>query len=1055
MRKNTNLLLFPVVLLLLGLTIIPAAGNAQTDTLMKRISGVVRSAGNGALIPGVSVTVKGSTKGTVTDDKGRFSLLAQDGDTLVLTAIGFATLESPCKHRTLLALRLPEESKGMDEVIVVGYGNERKRNITGSISSISAEELSRSSALSFDNAIIGKAAGVNILSSSGVPGSATAITIRGLSTLNPDGNNPLIVIDGIPVYGSGRDLNTSSYRNSTTPAIGFGGTYTADNLQPKQEFENNPLSNLNPADIESIEILKDAYATSIYGSRGAAGVILVTTKKGSRGKPLFNVNYVAGTVQPIGKYKLLDGPQYNEIYTEYYRELGQSAAFNSPYNTNWQDEVTRTALSQQVNLSLAASGDKTRYYISGSYTDQPSYVINNGYKRYTGRVNLTYQPSPQVTAGISMSMTFTDNSSMNAQSIYRSALSKAPNLPIMDEQGNYAYGKGSNPYGNIDLNPVADAMLNTNQLQSTEGLGNIYLQYKPFSWLALRSEFGTQLSSSDAYTRRVKRPSGFGDDAVASNSQNRKILVNNTINFLKTLGGLHYVNAVAGQSYEQSVESNMGMGGYGFFSDDIRSISAAQNKYITASLKQKWALVSYFARLNYEYDNRYLAGITYRIDGSSRFGRNRRYVGFPSFSAGWRLSQENFLKDKSWINDLKLRASVGYSGNNNSTSYYGSQGQYRLNSNNLSYAGTPILQMLQPDNPNLKWERTQSIDVGMDATLMDSRITITFDYYRRRIKDMIMTSAIPLYQGWVSQPQNFGDMLNSGLELMVNATIISHKDFSWQANLNISRNANKVLKLNFSGEEVGLANDAFKYLKEGQPAGMFYLYTWGGVDPMSGDPIWDDGKGNASIVPPAARFAEVPDVNVYRKTYGTSLPDFYGGMGQTFTYKHWELTAFCSFSAGNNMINGSLASLLTYATEDANNLSTRILDHWLVPGHETDIPRLVNHSITVAPGSPNSGIRDYTSSRTISRFLEDASYLRLRTLSLMYTFTNAKLMRAGLGKIRSLQLFVRGTNLATLTGYTGVDPEVSAFGSSAIQSGYDELVMPQNKLYQFGINLGL
>jgi len=1031
------------------------AAHAQSDSIMKLVKGVVRSQKDGSLIPGVSVMVKGASSGTVSDNKGNFSITAKEGDTLILTAIGFLKLEAPCGKNLLLSLRMAEENKQMNEVLVIGYGNERKKNITGSISSISAEELSRSPALSFDNAIIGKAAGVNIMSSSGVPGSATAITIRGLSTLNPDGNNPLIVIDGIPVYGSGRALNNKNFNNSTIPAIGFGGVSVSDNLTPRQEFENNPLAALNPSDIESIEILKDAYATSIYGSRGAAGVILITTKKGSKGKMLFNVQYVTGAVQPIGKYSLLDGPEYNQVYTEYYHQLGQNAVFNSPYNTDWVDEVTRTAISQQADISMAGAGDKTEYYVSGSYTNQPSYVINNGYQRYTGRVNLSFRPSTSFTAGVNMSMSYVNNSSLNAALIYRNALLKTPNLPVKDNNGNYVYDKGSNPYGNMDLNPVADALLNTNSLESTEGLGNLFLQLKPFAPLTLRSELGTQFSTGDAYTRRVKRPSGFGDDAVASSSQNRKWVVNNTISFLKTIGGVHYINALAGQSYEQSNESTMGMGGYGFFSDAIRSISAARNKYITSSLKQKWALVSYFARLNYELDNKYLAGITYRIDGSSRFSRNRRYVGFPSFSLGWRLSEEKFFKEKSWIDDLKIRASIGFSGNNNSTSYYGSQGQYRINSNNVSYAGIPILQMLQPDNPNLKWERTRSVDIGLDGSLFDNRISITVDYYQRRIKDMIITSAIPLYQGWVAQPQNIGDMMNKGWELMVNAELMRRSQFSWSASFNISGNANRILRLNFAGTEVGLANEAYKYLKEGEPAGQFFLYTWAGVDPMTGDPLWDDGKGNGSTVPPASRFADVPDVNVFRRPYGTSLPDFFGGMGHTLSYRNWELNAFLSFSLGNKMINGSLASLLTYATEDANNLSTRILDYWLVPGHETEIPRLVNHSITASPTSGTSSIRDYTVSRTNSRFLEDASYLRLRTVSLKYNIKTAALEHLRLNKIRTFRVFIRATNLLTLTGYSGLDPEVNAFGSSAIQSGYDELIMPQNKLYQFGINLSL
>jgi TonB-linked SusC/RagA family outer membrane protein len=1030
------------------------AFSAEAQELMplREISGVVK-AEDSVAVNGASIKIKGSGKGTSTDNKGKFRLLVRPTDTVVVTAIGYAPVEAPCSA-VFMSLILKIEGKALNEV-VVGYGKEKRRNITGSISSVSGEELAKTPAISFDNALMGKAAGVQVIPSSGVPGSATAILIRGLSTLDPDGNQPLIVIDGLPVYGSGRGLNNKTFNASTTPAIGFGGTNVSDNITQSSQFENDPLASLNPADIESVEILKDAYATAIYGSRGSAGVILITTKKGSKGKPAFNVQYIAGTVQPIGKYALLNGPQYNDIYTEYYKELGLNSVFSSPYNTDWVDEVTRTALSQQVDLSMSGGADKIQYYLSGSYTDQPSYIINNNYKRYTGRINFTYQATKNFSAGVNMSLSYTDNTSMNAPAIYQNALIKAPNLPVKDDNGNYVYDKGSNPFGDMDVNPVADALLNTNRLESTEGLGNFFLQFKPVSWLTFRSEFGTEIDNGDAYTRRVKRPSGFGNDAVETTSGNQKIVINNTASLLKPIGSVHYINAVVGQSYEQSTENNIQIGGYNFFSDDIRSISGAGSKYILNANRQKWALVSYFARVNYEYDHKYLAGVTYRIDGSSRFSSNNRYIGFPSFSAGWRLSQESFMKNLKGVDDIKLRGSIGFSGNNSSTSYYGSQGQYTLNEDNLSYGGIQILQMVQPENPNLKWERTQSIDIGLDVTLWNNRFNLTADYYEKRIKDMILTSAIPLYQGWTSQPQNIGDMVNKGAELLVSGDIIRKKHFTWTASLNIATNSNKILKLNLSGEEAGLANDAYKYMKVGEPAAQFFLYDWRGVDANTGNPLWSDGKGNISTTPPASLFAQVPDVNVFRRTYGTSLPDFFGGMSHSLIYKGWELDAYISFSAGAKMINGSEASLLTYTTADANNLSTVILDHWLVPGHTTDVPRLVNSSVTSAPGTSTGSIYDYTASQTNSRFLENASYVRLRTVSLSYNLNERLLRNLTHSVLHSVRVFVRATNLYTLTGYTGLDPEVNAFGSSAIQSGYDELTMPQNKLFQFGINLGL
>lgn len=1053
--------LFPIlnrlwlcVLAGMGLSV---AAFAQTDTLpLTRVTGVVRSLRDGTPVAGASVKVKGTAKATMTNEKGSFFLLAGPADSLEITSVGFARIVCPCTKGALLNLMLPEDYQRQNEALVIGYGNERKRNITGSISSISAGDLEKSSATSFDNAIMGRAAGVQVLPSSGVPGSATGITIRGLSTLSSDGNQPLIVIDGVPVYGSGQSLNTSTFNNSTSPLIGFGGTNVSDNITPKQQFENNPLASMNPADIESIEILKDAYATAIYGSRGSAGVILITTKKGAKGKTLVNVRYTAGQLQPIGKYKLLDGPQYNSIYTDYYKALGQNTPFTSPYNTDWVKAVTRNAITQQADVSVAGGGDKTQFFVSGSYLDQPSYVIKNGYKRYTGRMNLSFQPSPVFSAGAGMSLSYTDNTALNASAIYRAAILKAPNLPITNADGTYAYDKGTNPHGATDVNPVADAMLNTNSLQTVEEFGNAFLQYKPLTWLSVRSELGVELSSGEAYTRRVKRPSGFGNDAVQSSTQNRKLVINNTLSFLRSLNGGHYINAVLGQSFEKSTETENSIGGYNFFSDNIRSIDAAGNKYILDALTQKWAMVSYFGRLNYEFRSRYLAGVTYRVDGSSKFGAGRRYVSFPSFSAGWRISREPFLEKYKWIDDIKIRGSLGFTGNNNSSSYYGSQGQYLLNSNNITYGTTPILQAQQPDNPNLKWERTRAIDLGLDVSLWNGRFSATFDYYRRRVSDMVLSSAIPLYQGWVSQPQNIGDMMNEGLELMVNATIVRKKHFSWMATFNVSTNRNKILRLTANAQEVGLANDAFKYMKVGASASQFFLYDWKGVDPMSGNPVWGDAKGGSSEIPPASRFQQVADVNVFRQTYGTSFPDFYGGMGHTLYYKSWQLDAFCSFSVGGKMINGSKATLLTYTTEDATNLDARILGHWLVPGHVTDIPKLVNRSVTVPNGSTTStSIYDYTTSRTNSRFLENAGYLRLRTLTLAYNVNTARLQQATHNSIRSLQVFVRGTNLFTLTGYSGLDPEVNAFGSSALQSGYDELTMPQNKLYQVGFNIGL
>ncbi len=1042
------------ILFIAGCQITSAQVSSDNSRRNIEVSGIVYSGDDNEPIPGASVIIRGTTIGISTGVDGKFSLNVNESDTLEFSFIGYKTKLFKVGSKRDFSIVLDPDIMRLNEVIVVGYGSQERRNLTGSVTSIKANEL-EALKVSFDNALIGKVAGLQINSSSGTPGSATSITIRGLSTLNDQANAPLIVIDGVPVYGTGKDLNNTDFSNSSSPLISFGETRVNNSLESKSEFERNPLSNLNPDDIESIEILKDAFATAIYGSRGATGVILVTTKKGKQGTPRINFRYETGLLKPIGTPDLLNGEQYNEIYTKYNELKGLNKPFTSPYNTNWLNEVLRTAVTHEANMSVSAGTDKSNYYISGSYLDNPSYIINNDFKRYTGRVNLNYRGSDHFSFGTNMSVNFTDNNALNAQKIYRQAILKAPNLPIVDDQGEYVYDKGSNPDGIEDSNPVAYANTNINYLQDTRTLGNVFFEYTPWEWLVLKSVFGIDLYNSRGYNRQASRPTLPGGEAIESLAQNRKLVLDNTASIRKRIGENHFINSVFGQSFETSTEQRTNISGTNFFHDFIQSIGAASATRVRSSLQQKWALVSYFFRVNYQYRDKYLAGVSYRIDGSSRFNKNERYVGFPSFSLGWKISEEGFMERFTKLDELKIRGSVGFAGVQGSGGYYGNQGQYVLNDNNSNYAGLPILEIKQPNNPNLGWEKTRSLNLGLDLSMFDSRFTLTYDFYHRKINNMLYSSAIPLYQGWSSQVQNIGAMENYGMELTISSLNISRSEFKWSSTFNISGNRNRVLKLNFEGGDIGFAEAGYKYLKEGEPAGQFFLYDWVSVDPMTGDPLWRDADGNISNVPPASKWRVVDDVNVNRKPYGTSMPDFYGGFGNIISFRNFEMNAFISFSQGGKMINGSRATLLTYSTKDANNLSTEILNYWKIPGMETTIPRLTNPSITKPYGvsSPSDAYYDYTTSRTITRFLEDASYIRLRTLVFTYTFD--KKITGRIKGLNSLRVYIKATNLFTLTKYSGIDPEVNAFGSSAIMSGYDELTMPQAKVIQFGINMGL
>ena len=433
-----------------------------------------------------------------------------------------------------------------------------------------------------------------------------------------------------------------------------------------------------------------------------------------------------------------------------------------------------------------------------------------------------------------------------------------------------------------------------------------------------------------------------------------------------------------------------------------------------------------------------MGGITYRIDGSSRFNRNHRYLSTPSFSLGWRMSNERFIKDNCpFINELKLRGSVGLSSKDGNNSYYGAQAVYVLNTQ-TTYGGNSYLQMSQPGNENLDWERTITYDAGLDLEMFDKRVKVTLDYYYKKTTNMLFSSDLPLYTGYQKENQNIADMMNDGFEFQLITTNINTRDFQWQTILNISRSRNKILKLNFEGNQLDQANSSFKYYAVGYPVAQWYLHEWVGVDPMTGDPLWRYKDGSVSNIPPAANYSTSQD---NKFVCGTATPDFYGSITNTLTYKGWELDFLFTFAYGSKMINSTRANLLSYTLETANNLSSEIMNMWQIPGQKTDIPRLNNSSII--------GSYDYTTAVTTTRFLEDNSYLRLKTLTLSYNVPSKYLKKTKFFK--QLRIFTTFTNVFTITGYSGLDPEISAFGSSALAAGYDNMTMPQSRAYQFGV----
>ncbi len=1031
------------------------------------IKGVVIDSKTGEPIPGANVYIKETMQGDVSNMDGEFTVRQiNKGQTVCISCIGCKDMHIIYDDQKFIKVELHEDVVALSEVITVGYGVQERRDMTGSVSKITSEEIA-GLAPSFDNALIGKVAGVNINLSSGAPGSATSITIRGLSSLNAD-SNPLIVIDGVPIYGTGKAVNNLDFGNGSTTGGTIGGNSVSNGYSQQPEFERNPLATINPDDIESIEILKDAYSTAIYGSRGAAGVILVTTKKGKKGKPQINIGHSVELSQPMATPDLLNAQEFSTIYTKFNKYINTPGNPQWPilHNTDWLNQVLQTGITQATRASVSGGTDNTSYYISFNRFDQQGYIINQDFIRNSVRTNFDFSPAEWINFGTNSSFTLIDNAALNSQSVYRDAIMMSPNLPIYNSDGSYFFhtpnGQGFN--NNINTmsnhlgNPVARAN-EDNYAKDTRVISNFYAELKPLPWLRFKSELGFDIYNTKSYNRNMATPQNTGGTGTAASNQNLKYVVNNVLTLRKATDN-HFFNAIIGQSFETSEESKMRITGTGFFDDSEISIQSATDKRVLEALTQKWAVVSYFTRLNYRFNNRYLAGFTYRVDGSSRFSKNERYRGFPSFSAGWIATKEQFMEGtKSWLSELKLRGSYGLTGLEGSFSgrYYGNQGIWvrdnrTVNGGTLNYNGVPLLFNDQPVNPNLEWETTTSLDLGVDASLFNGKLDITFDYFYKRTNNLLANDFVPLYMGFSSQQQNVGDMKTEGLELLINGTIWQNNDWMWTGSFNISHIKDKLLHLNEAGYQMasnqGLERKVFVV---GESLSQFYMYNWAGVNPTTGNPLWHYENGTTSEVPPQGIYDdETPLVN--RSSMGSSMPDFYGGLSNNLRYKNWDLNFAFSFSVGQKLYNGTQATLMTYTLPDANNLARDILNYWKIPGHQTDVPKLDNATTVYKDPDwgANSGLSGYDVSRLNNRFLEDASYLRLRNITLAYSFKNNWVKKLYMERIR---MYVQGTNLFTLTGYSGIDPEVSAYGSNAVLGGYDEITMPQSKSVKFGVDI--
>ena len=1003
------------LLLLIIVVLILPTGLVVAQT----VTGKVTSASEAGGLPGVSILVKGTTLGSITDMNGDYSINAPANSVLVFSFVGYETQEVPYAGEAVLNVLLVEKLTELDEIIVVGYSSMSKRDITGSIASIKAEKFKDISINGIDQALQGQVAGVQVTQSSGTPGGGISVRIRGVTSISA-GNRPLFIIDGIPVETGA--LSGRSYGGQT----------------------DNALSLINPGDIESMEVLKDASAKAVYGSRASNGVVLIKTKRGRSGAPKINFDIQRGIIQPVKKLELLNATQLLELQREAVSNAGENPdAFGlipgvtDAVNTDWQDEVLRTGILQQYQLSVTGGDDNTTYYISGSYRDEEGVQLNN---RFT-RLGLTMNLDQKLTERLSLGTNFTLSKAVNNRvkgdnfldGVYSGAVKSLPYFVPYDESG-FLIGPGSPMYAGFpNFNPVAQALLPRFDVMTVKLVGGISASYAFNADLTLKAQVSLDYNNitEDNYESSQTAIGGFlstvggqgyGIYAAGITSNVNSFL---TLNYSKKLAERHQLNAVLGTEVYQSFNTGGSVQGRLFPSDDFTYINSAGIVDAGGSLKSPPSgLVSFFGEAAYDFDDRFLAKVTVRADGSSNFGPNNKFGYFPAVSAGWRISQEKFFPTGGIVSDLKLRASFGLTGNERIGAF-----QYLATWGSATYNGGTGVSPNNVDNPDIKWESTREINVGVDGQFWDGRVQAVFDIYHNKTSELLLVRPYPTTTGFGGIVDNVGDMQNKGIEFSV-TTVNIDKELRWMTTVNLSKNLNEVLFLadsiplyrGYTAEGV----DGTNIIKEGEPLGSFWGLNFLGVDPATGDAIYQDRNLDGAIT------------NEDAMIIGNSQPKLYGGITNTLTYKGFDLSVFFQFSIGNKVLNLSKSTFVNMGADIENNQSVEALRRWQEPGDITDVPRY-------ELGSTLNNLHS-------NRLLEDGSYLRTKNLSLGYNFP-AKI--TNMLMLKQLRLYVTGTNLWTYTKYSGADPEVSTLDGSTSAQGIDFFTLPQVKTLSVGLNATL
>lgn len=965
------------------------------------VQGVVKDQ-TGETVIGASVMEKGTTNGTITGIDGDFSLNMSPNGTLVVSFVGYKTQEVQVKGQKQLQVVLSEDAEMLDEVVVIGYGTMKKSDLTGAVSSIGNKDIKDSPVSNLGQAIQGKISGVQIVDA-GKPGDNVSIKIRGLGSIN--NCDPLVVIDGVPT-----DLG---------------------------------LSSLNMADVERLDVLKDASATAIYGSRGANGVVMITTKRGTEGKGKLAVSANYSFQNATNVPSLLNAAQYAELSNDMMVNSGRNPnpEWANPSElgagTDWMDELLRTGVMQNYTVSYSGGNEKSHYYVSGGFLDQSGIVKSVNYRRFTFQSNSDAQVLKWLK--FSNNITFSADTKKSGSYNIGDALKALPIYPVKNEDGSWSGPDGNSEWYGSTRNPIGPTELNKSQTDGYNFLANLTAELTFTKWLKFKSTFGydAKFWFIDNFTPKYNWKPTPTEETSRYKSDNKSFtyLWDNYFLFDHTFAEKHRVGLMAGMSAQWNTNDYLNAQKNVFMFDNVHEMDNGEEMYAIGGNETEWALLSYMARVNYSYEDRYLLTATIRRDGSSRFGKKHRWGTFPSVSVAWRASQEKWFPKNDYINDLKVRAGYGVTGSQASVGNYSYLASYNTSVYpfGISSGNQTALVSSTLANPYIHWEEVAQTNIGFDASLFNSRVMFSFDAYLKETRDMLVKASIPITSGFedtTTTYTNAGKVRNQGIEMSLH-TINLTGELGWETNLTATYNKNKIKDLNSDVPYyINQINNSYvTMLAKDYPINVFYGYVTDGI-------FQNQSEVNTHAVQPGAepgdiRFRDLNNDGVIndsdRTVIGNPNPSWLFSMNNSLSYKGFELSVFLQGIAGNKIYNANNIDNTGMAA--AYNQTTDVLKRWQGEGTSNSMPRAVF-------GDPNQN------TRVSDRFVENGSYLRLKNITLSYTFPKQWLQKA---QIENARLFVSCENVATITGYSGFDPEVGI-------NGIDQNRYPISRTFSLGLN---